>query len=115
MRGAIPHYRPMEWTVSDKDEGGFENVAVKGDCDLYSAPAFAREILVRMAGGSDRLRLDFSGVDYLDSTGVGGIIRVLQDAKKRGCEIRFRGVAGSPRRVLKMSNILSLMKEEAAP
>lgn len=113
MRRAIPQYRPMEWTVSEADEKGFENVVVKGDCDLYSGPAFARELLVRIAEGTRRLRIDFTGVDYLDSTGVGGIIRLLQEARKRGCELRFRGIAGSPRRVLRMSNILSLMKEEA--
>lgn len=53
-----------------------------------------------------------AGVGYLDSTGVGAIIRILQEAKKRGCELRFVGVEGSPRKVLRMSNILLLMREE---
>jgi anti-sigma B factor antagonist len=104
----------MEWTVSESGEGGFANVELSGDCDLYSAPAFARAMLMRIAEGAPRFRFDFTGVDYLDSTGVGAIIRLLQEAKKRGCELRFRGLSGSPRRVLKMSNILSLMREDEA-
>jgi Anti-anti-sigma regulatory factor (antagonist of anti-sigma factor) len=104
----------MEWIVSAPDSGGYENVVLKGDCDLYAAPAFAKSMQSRIVGGSKRLRLDLAGVEYLDSTGVGALIRILQDAKKSGCEVRFRGIEGSPRKVLKMSNILAIMKEDDA-
>jgi anti-sigma B factor antagonist len=105
----------METTVRESDASGFETILVKGECDLYSAPAFARSMLARLAQGPKRLRFDLSELYYLDSTGVGAIIRILQEARKRGCELRFRGIEGSPRKVLKMSNILSLMREEATP
>jgi anti-sigma B factor antagonist len=105
----------MEWMIHARDAGGFENVALKGDCDLYSAPAFAKAMLSHIAEGAGRLRFDLSGVDYLDSTGVGAIIRILQEAKKRGCELRFSGIGGTPRKVLKMSNILALMREDPRP
>jgi anti-sigma B factor antagonist len=72
-------------------------------------------MLSHIAEGSSRIRFDLSGVDYLDSTGVGAIIRILQEAKKRGCELRFSGIEGSPRKVLKMSNILALMREDLKP
>jgi anti-sigma B factor antagonist len=103
----------MEWMMSARDAEGFENVAIKGDCDLYSAPDFAKAMLAHVASGATRLRLDLSGVAYLDSTGVGAIIRILQAAKKTGCELRFMGVDGTPRKVLKMSNILTLMREDS--
>ncbi len=105
----------MEWMNSPRDAAGFETVVLNGDCDLYSAPAFAKAMLARLAEGPGRYRFDLSGVGYLDSTGVGAFIRILQEAKKRGCELRFAGIAGSPRKVLKMSNILALMKEEPKP
>lgn len=105
----------MDWIVSAPDAGGYENVLLKGDCDLYSAPAFAASMRSRISDGAKRLRIDLAGVDYLDSTGVGAIIRILQEAKRSGCDIRFRGIEGSPRKVLKMSNILAIMKEEARP
>jgi anti-sigma B factor antagonist len=72
-------------------------------------------MLSRISEGASALRLDFSGVVYLDSTGVGAIIRILQEAKKRGCELRFAGISGSPRKVLRMSNILALMREDVRP
>jgi anti-sigma B factor antagonist len=105
----------MEWNVRGREPDGFEDIELVGDCDLYAAPDFAKAMLSRIAGGSRRIRFDLAGVDYLDSTGVGAIIRILQEAKKRGCELRFRGVEGSPRKVLKMSNILLLMREDSKP
>jgi anti-sigma B factor antagonist len=102
----------MEWIMSAPDSGGFENVVLKGDCDLYAAPAFAKSMQSRICSGAKKLRIDLAGVAYLDSTGVGALIRILQEAKRSGCEIRFRGIEGSPRKVLKMSNILAIMKEE---
>lgn len=112
-RGFFGYIGNMEYQMSPPDEAGFENVTLKGDCDLYSAPAFAKAMMARLAGGGGRFRFDLSGVEYLDSTGVGALIRILQEAKKRSCELRFVGIAGSPRKVLKMSNILSLMREES--
>jgi anti-sigma B factor antagonist len=105
----------MEWKVHARDSSGFEKVEMKGDCDLYAAPAFAKAMLAHIAEGNRRLRIDLSGVDYLDSTGVGAIIRILQEARKRGCELHFTGVGGTPRKVLRMSNILSLMHEDPSP
>jgi len=103
----------MEWRITDPDSEGFENVVISGDCDLYSAPSFAAAVQARIADGAKRLRLDLTAVEYLDSTGVGAIIRILQAAKRTGAELRFRGVGGTPRKVLKMSNILSLMREDS--
>jgi anti-sigma B factor antagonist len=105
----------MEWLISQPDSEGFENVTIVGDCDLYAAPPFAQAMRDRIVGGSKRLRFDLSKVDYLDSTGVGALIRILQEARRTGTELRFRGVKGTPRKVLRMSNILSLMHEEELP
>jgi anti-sigma B factor antagonist len=102
----------MEWKICPRGQDGFEVVALEGDCDLYSAPAFAKAMLSRIAEAPRRIRFDLSLVEYLDSTGVGAIIRILQEARRRGCELRFAGLGGSPRKVLKMSNILALMQEE---
>ncbi|MDA8427400.1 MAG: STAS domain-containing protein, partial [Treponema sp.] len=66
----------MEWTRLDKTPEGYELIKLIGDCDLYGAPGFALEILRRIENGSRRLKLDLSEVRYLDSTGVGAIIRI---------------------------------------
>jgi anti-anti-sigma factor len=102
----------MEW--STKELGAKENVeiAIKGDCDLYGAPNFAKSVLSGIEAGWRHILLDCSQLEYLDSTGVGTFIRIIQTLRRLGGTIRCRGLHGSPRRVLEMSNILPLMNEE---
>ena len=92
------------------NEGNAE-VFLKGDCDLYNAPRFKTAMLEWIGDGDRRILIDMSGLRYIDSSGVGAIICILQAVKRVGGEVRFRGLGGSPRRVLERTNILPLMKE----
>jgi len=105
----------MEIQVGNVDAAGFETLRVLGECDLYNAQHLTKAALERLAKGVVRLRIDMSGLSYLDSTGVGAIIRLVQSAKKMGRDLRFSGISGTPRKVLTMSNIISIMKEDLAP
>ena len=102
----------MEIHYRDIDDTGFETLRIKGDCDLYSAHGLTIAAQERLAKGVRRLRIDLAGVEYLDSTGVGVIIRLVQAAKAAGRELRFSGIRGTPRRVLVMCNVISLLKED---
>jgi anti-sigma B factor antagonist len=101
----------MEWTSA---EGEFLDIRLTGDCDLYAAPGFAAYMLERITQGARRMRIDFSAVDYLDSTGVGAIIHIVQASRKANVDVRFVGISGNPRKVLRMTNILPLLREEGA-
>lgn len=103
----------MEWKTEPAGADGAELVTIRGDFDLYSSGDFFAEMSRKLEGGARRIRFDFSGVSYLDSSGVGAIIKLLQISRKVGGELRFRGIGGSPRKVLRMSNILSLMTEDS--
>jgi anti-anti-sigma regulatory factor len=61
--------------------------------------------------GEPAMEFDAKALSYLDSTGVGAIIRIPKAARDKGAVVRWRGIAGMPRRVLQMSNILPLMRE----
>ena len=83
---------------------------LSGDLDLYVAPAFAQAVTSRIDAGASRVVIDFGEVNYLDSSGVGALIRLLQKAKLLGGELRVARLSGTPRKVLEMSNILSILK-----
>jgi anti-sigma B factor antagonist len=90
---------------------GIAVVRFRGDCDLYSAPRLKAEVLDKVAQGVERVIVDASMIDYLDSSGVGAIISILQAAKRSASDIRFLGLRTGPRRVLERTGILALMKE----
>ncbi|NLJ45409.1 MAG: STAS domain-containing protein [Treponema sp.] len=101
----------MEWTVVSGDPAKGVEIHLKGDFDLYNAPRFSIFVLQKIESGWSNVLLDLQGVPYLDSTGAGSIIRIAQALRKKGRRLRYRGLSGSPRRVLEMSNILPLLEE----
>jgi len=87
-------------------------VKISGDCDMYNAQEFFSAVTDKINSGFASIYLDFSGVIYLDSSGVGAIIKILKQSKEKKVDLKFRGISGTPRKVLKMSNIITLIKEE---
>ena len=87
-------------------------VKVSGDCDMYNAQDFFNGVTEKICLGYPNVCLDFSGVIYLDSSGVGAIIKILRLSREKSVNLKFRGITGTPRKVLRMSNILSLIVEE---
>jgi anti-sigma B factor antagonist len=102
----------LEWKALGTAPDGFLEFALIGDCDLYNAPAFMRDMAGKLTAGAARLRFDCAGLRYLDSTGVGAIIKLLQAAKAQGGELRFTGLMGTPRKVRTLCNVISLIKED---
>jgi anti-sigma B factor antagonist len=105
----------MEKTMRDRPPQDQDAFIIRGDCDLYSAPDFKAAVLGRIESGARCIHIDMTEVNYLDSSGVGAIICILQEAKRRGGEVRFRGLQGSPRKVLERTCILGLMNERTGP
>ncbi len=101
----------MEWTTITTESSEGAELRLTGDFDLYHAPRFSHYVLGKIEAGWRTVHLDLEGVTYLDSTGVGSIIRIAQVLRRKGTKLRYRGLAGSPRRVLEMSNILPLLEE----
>lgn len=101
----------MDWMPIPTAKVDEAELRLTGDFDLYHAPAFSAFVIGKIETGWRTVLLDLSGVGYLDSTGVGSIIRIAQALRKKGSKLRVRGLAGSPRRVLEMSNILPLVQE----
>ena len=102
----------MEIDYTENSDNGSLLVKVAGDCDMYSAQEFFSGVTEKMSEGVTCVFLDFSEVLYLDSSGVGAIIKIIKYSKEKKIDLKFRGISGTPRKVLRMSNILTLINEE---
>jgi anti-sigma B factor antagonist len=85
---------------------------ISGDCDLYNAHHLYQDISGKMNSRSGTVYVDFTEVPYMDSSGIGAVIRIIQDSKMKNIDLKFRGIAGTVRKVLRLSNILSLIRED---
>jgi anti-anti-sigma factor len=97
--------------LEDRENNSFTS-KISGDCDLYNAQHLFTDITGKMKDGYRAVCVDFSGVPYLDSSGVWAVIRIVQYSKSKNIDLTFRGITGTVRKVMGLSNILSIIKEE---
>ncbi|MEZ5118007.1 MAG: STAS domain-containing protein [Candidatus Nanopelagicales bacterium] len=74
----------MDLTVQTRAEGDRTVVEVGGEVDVYTAPALDERLGALIDEGQTRLVLDLTGVDFLDSTGLGVIVKALKRTRERG-------------------------------
>ena len=66
------------------DRGDITVVSVKGEVDLYTAPSLKERVADLVSAGRSRLAVDLSGVEFMDSTGLGVLIGGLKRCKEAG-------------------------------
>jgi len=52
-----------------------------GQLDAFSEPTFRKVVSDRLTGGSSRVVLDLSKIDFLDSSGLGALVQLAKQAK----------------------------------
>jgi anti-anti-sigma factor len=67
------------------------------------------------AGGAAVVLLDFSAVDYINSTGIALIVGLLAQARTGGQEVQARGLAEHYReifRITRLSDFMTILDDE---
>jgi len=68
---------------------GVAVIGLGGEVDVYTSPRLKQEILDLLNGGTSKLVVDLSGVEYLDSTGLGVLIGGLKRARERDGDLKL--------------------------
>ena len=74
----------MELQLATRHEGDVSVVSARGEVDVFSAPDLDTELDALIAAGSARLVVDLSDVAFLDSTGLGVLVKALKHAREAG-------------------------------
>jgi anti-anti-sigma factor len=72
----------LELDVRQEDEAII--IAAKGELDMASAEAFATELERAAQAGAQLVVVDLSFLQFMDSSGVGTLVRAEQEAKASG-------------------------------
>ncbi|MCA1842697.1 MAG: STAS domain-containing protein [Actinobacteria bacterium] len=86
-------------------------VAVRGEIDLVTAPVLW-ESLVDLLLDADRLVIDLAGTTFIDSTGLGVLVRALKRLRHRGGELVLRSPRPNARKVLSITCLDRVMTIE---
>ena len=105
---------PLEATVSGDRERA--RIALRGRIDREGDTALAEASSRAAALDAPVVELDFSAVDYINSTGIALIVRLLAEARRDRREVRARGLSEHYReifRITRLSDFVTLEDDEA--
>ena len=86
----------------DKSARPWKLVTVRGEIDMDNADEFV-DAMRTVAGTAI---VDLSGVTFIDSTGLQGLLRAQKAARKRADDLILRHPSKAVRRLLEMTNLL---------
>lgn len=97
----------MSLKVSQRVEGTEATVRVSGELDMHTAPDLDDVLVEVIDGGAERVVVDLSGLDFLDSTGLATILAGHQRITAKGGSLTLDGPS---RYIIKMLDITGLDK-----
>jgi anti-sigma B factor antagonist len=68
---------------------GVAVIALGGEADVYTSPRIKQEIVDLLNNGTHKLVVDLTGVEYLDSTGLGVLIGGLKRPRARDGDLKL--------------------------
>jgi len=83
-------------------------VSVKGRMDAITAPAFEKTLNELIETGETRFVVELTGLDYISSAGLRGILAIAKLLKRKGGQMCFANVAGAVKEVFDISGFGSI-------
>jgi len=96
----------MDLTLNERPIGeGRTVVEVSGEIDVYTAPKLREALQGLVDGGSYRLIIDMDGVEFLDSTGLGVLVRGMKRVRAHDGSIDIVCNQGRILRIFKITGL----------
>jgi anti-sigma B factor antagonist len=95
-------------TIRTSQEGSMAIVTAVGEVDL-STVGDLRTAVTEACGDCDRLRLDLSAVDFIDSTGLGGLLELRSTLRARAVTLEIAAGDGPVRQAVEITGLGELL------
>lgn len=92
-------------TSADKTPGGVVVLRPTGRLNMVIAPDFRKELHDLVASGEQRVVVDLSAVEFIDSSGLGALISGLKAARLAGGDLRIAAPNAQVLSVLELTNL----------
>ncbi|MDZ5620062.1 STAS domain-containing protein [Nocardioides bizhenqiangii] len=91
----------------DTSVDGSTVVRAVGEVDLSTAQDLAAAVRPCLADG-ESVVLDLSGVEFIDSSGLGTLVQLLKEAARNGASLTLGGVTASTYRLLEVTGLAAV-------
>ena len=80
-------------------------IKLRGEIDLYNARQISETLLDLINTNHNKIVVNFAGVTYIDSTGIGIFIGGFKSLKKNGGGLKFASTRDSVSRIFKHTRL----------
>ncbi len=84
-------------------------IELDGDIDHHSSEIIKREIYINTGRYVNKMIIDLSNVEFMDSSGIGMILGRYREIKERGGKIALTGIKGNMERIFNMSGLYKII------
>jgi len=90
--------------ISTRTDQACTIVDLVGEVDIHGTPRL-KETLASLTKGQVKLLVNFSGVTYIDSSGLGVLVGALKEAAKEGGRLVLSGLTRDVRTVFDLTRL----------
>jgi anti-sigma B factor antagonist len=80
-------------------------ISITGELDIAATPELSTVLLMAAGSPGSLIVLDLAGVEFIDSTGLGTLLKAGNEIESAGKRLRVVCVDGPVRRLLEMTNL----------
>jgi anti-sigma B factor antagonist len=95
----------IDLDITVNGEGAERVLHLEGTCDLASAPKFKEVLTGLRPPGVKSIVIDVSGLEFVDSTGLGLMLGALRRLRESGGTLKIAGAHGAVLRVLEVTDL----------
>ena len=97
--------------LTTREDGRVTILTVVGNLVIGDAEASFKKLVTRLLeDGRVNLLVDLAGVDFLDSSGLGAIVRALTNSQKEGGQTKLLHAGPQVRKLLEMTKLDSVFE-----
>jgi len=94
--------------ISKTEEKGAQILAIKGEVDLHASPALRAELQKLAQAKTPAVVADFTGVQYIDSSGLATLVEYVRDSKPFDGKIALFGLQPKVKMVFELVRLNEL-------
>ena len=81
------------------------SLAVSGEVDIATVDQFLHEAIACLDDAADACEIDLGGVTFIDSSGLGALVRIRKAAHDRGKQVVLVNVPASVSRLFEVTGL----------
>jgi|SRR3954454_1124868 anti-anti-sigma factor len=98
-----------ELSIRTSVEGTTATVAAEGEIDLSTVDELRSAVTTAADGSVDKLRLDLTEVEFIDSAGLGGLLELRSTLRSRSVTLQISAGEGPVRQAMEITGLSELL------